>query len=65
MLKRHLPAPGPTPVPTRARLDARHGYAGAFDVITAITGFEMALKGMGHPVKLVTGVAADQELLMA
>jgi hypothetical protein len=33
-------------------------------VITAIAGVEMVLKGMGHPVKLGTGVAVAQELLM-
>ncbi len=43
---------------------AHLGYAGVFDVITAIAGVEMVLKGMGHPVKLGTGVAAAQELLM-
>ena len=36
-----------------------------FDIITAIAGIEMVLKGMGHPVKLGTGVAVAQELLMA
>jgi aspartate aminotransferase-like enzyme len=44
---------------------AHLGYAGTFDVITAIAGVEMVLKGMGHPLKLGTGVAAAQELLMA
>lgn len=43
---------------------AHLGYAGTFDVITAIAGVEMTLKGMGHPVKLGTGVAVAQELLM-
>ncbi|MGE5301528.1 MAG: pyridoxal-phosphate-dependent aminotransferase family protein [Acidobacteriota bacterium] len=43
---------------------AHLGYAGAFDVITAIAGVEMVLKGMGHPLKLGTGVAVAQELLM-
>lgn len=43
---------------------AHLGYAGAFDVITAIAGVEMVLKGMGYPVKLGTGVAVAQELLM-
>lgn len=43
---------------------AHLGFAGAFDVITAIAGLEMVLKGMGHPVKLGTGVAAAQELLL-
>jgi aspartate aminotransferase-like enzyme len=44
---------------------AHLGYADRFDVITAIAGIEMVLKGMGHPVKLGTGVAMAQELLMA
>lgn len=39
---------------------AHLGYAGAFDVITAIAGVEMVLKGMGHPLKLGTGVAVAQ-----
>lgn len=43
---------------------AHLGYADRFDVITAIAGIEMVLKGMGHPVKLGAGVAAAQELLM-
>ncbi len=43
---------------------AHLGYAGTFDVITAIAGVEMVLKGMGYPLKLGTGVAVAQELLM-
>jgi len=43
---------------------AHLGYADAFDVITAVAGVEMVLKGMGHPVKLGAGVAAAEELLM-
>lgn len=43
---------------------AHLGYAGTFDVITAIAAVEMVLKGMGHPLKFGTGVAAAQELLM-
>jgi aspartate aminotransferase-like enzyme len=43
---------------------AHLGYAGAFDVITAIAGVEMVLKGMGYPLKLGTGVSVAQELLM-
>lgn len=43
---------------------AHLGYAGTFDVITAIAGVEMVLKGLGHPLKLGTGVAVAQELLM-
>lgn len=44
---------------------AHLGYAGIFDVITAIAGVEMVLKGMGHPVKLGAGVSVAQELLMS
>ncbi len=43
---------------------AHLGYADTFDVITALAGIEMVLKGLGHPVKLGTGVAAAQEILM-
>lgn len=43
---------------------AHLGYADMFDVITAIAGVEMVLKGMGHPVKLGTGVAVAEEMLM-
>lgn len=41
------------------------GHTGAFDVITAIAGLEMALRHFGHDTKLGTGVAAAQEVLMA
>jgi aspartate aminotransferase-like enzyme len=44
---------------------AHLGFSERFDIITAIAGIEMVLKGMGYPVKLGTGVAAAQELLMA
>ena len=43
---------------------AHLGYADTFDVITAIAGIEMVLKGLGYPVKLVTVVGAAQEILM-
>jgi aspartate aminotransferase-like enzyme len=43
---------------------AHLGYSHTFDVITAIAGIEMVLKGLGHPVKLGTGVGAAQEILM-
>jgi aspartate aminotransferase-like enzyme len=43
---------------------AHLGYADTFDVITAIAGIEMVLKGLGHPVKLGSGVGAAQEILM-
>jgi aspartate aminotransferase-like enzyme len=43
---------------------AHLGYVDRFDVITAIAGIEMVLKRMGHPVKLGTGVAVAEELLI-
>lgn len=43
---------------------AHLGYVDTFDIITAIAGIEMVLKGMGHPVQLGTGVATAEELLM-
>ena len=43
---------------------AHLGYADTFDIITAIAGVEMVLKGMGYPVKFGTGVSVAQELLM-
>jgi aspartate aminotransferase-like enzyme len=43
---------------------AHLGYADTFDVITAVAGIEMVLKGLGHPVKLGTGVGAAQEILL-
>lgn len=43
---------------------AHMGHMGAFDTITAIAAFEMALRHFGHDVRLGTGVAAAQEVLM-
>lgn len=43
---------------------AHLGYSDRFDIIVAVAGIEMVLKGMGYPVKLGTGVAMAQELLM-
>jgi aspartate aminotransferase-like enzyme len=43
---------------------AHLGYSDTFDVIIAIAGIEMVLKGMGYQVKLGTGVAVAEELLM-
>jgi aspartate aminotransferase-like enzyme len=40
------------------------GYVDSFDVIMTVAAVEMVLKGMGHPVKLGSGVARAQELLM-
>ncbi len=43
---------------------AHLGYAGMFDIITAISGIEMVLRGMGYPVKLGTGVAAAEKIFL-
>jgi aspartate aminotransferase-like enzyme len=43
---------------------AHLGYSDTFDVIIAIAGIEMVLKRMGYQVKLGTGVAVAEELLM-
>jgi aspartate aminotransferase-like enzyme len=40
------------------------GYAGPFDVITAISTLEMALTRFGHPVELGRGVRAAEEILL-
>jgi aspartate aminotransferase-like enzyme len=41
------------------------GYMDTFDVIMTMAAIEMVLKGLGHSVKLGSGVAKTQELLMA
>jgi len=43
---------------------AHLGYAGIFDVITAISAVEMALKKLGHTLTLGAGVAKAEELLI-
>jgi aspartate aminotransferase-like enzyme len=43
---------------------AHVGYMGAFDVITAIAGLEMALRKFGAELPFGRGVAAAQEVLM-
>lgn len=43
---------------------AHLGYADTFDTITAISGLEMVLKGMGHNLQLGAGVARAEEILM-
>lgn len=40
------------------------GYAGPFDVITAVSALEMALRRFGHNVDLGRGVSAAEEVLM-
>lgn len=40
------------------------GYADTFDVISALAATEMVLKGLGHSVKLGSGVGRAQEILM-
>lgn len=41
------------------------GYMDSFDVIMTLAAIEMVLKGLGHPIKLGSGVGKAQELLMA
>ena len=41
------------------------GYTDTFDVIAALAATEMVLKGLGHPVRLGSGVGRAQEILMA
>lgn len=43
---------------------AHMGHMGAFDTITAVAAFEMALRHFGHDVELGRGVAAAQAVLM-
>lgn len=43
---------------------AHLGYADTFDVITAISGIEMVLKGMGYKLELGKGVGAAEEVLV-
>jgi aspartate aminotransferase-like enzyme len=43
---------------------AHVGYMGAFDVITAIAGLEMALRKFGVEIPFGRGVAAAEEVLM-
>jgi aspartate aminotransferase-like enzyme len=43
---------------------AHLGYMGAFDVVTAIAAFEMALHHFGHPLELGRGVGAAQAELL-
>jgi aspartate aminotransferase-like enzyme len=40
------------------------GYIDTFDVIQAMAATEMVLKGLGHPVKLGSGVGRAEELLL-
>ncbi|MCE7976353.1 MAG: alanine--glyoxylate aminotransferase family protein [Nitrospira sp. NTP1] len=40
------------------------GYIDSFDVITALAAVEMVIKGLGYPVKLGSGVAKAQEIIM-
>ncbi|MFQ5949819.1 MAG: pyridoxal-phosphate-dependent aminotransferase family protein [Nitrospiria bacterium] len=43
---------------------ANIGYLDTFDAITAVAAVEMVLKGMGHPLRLGTGVGIAQEILL-
>ncbi|MEP7151956.1 MAG: alanine--glyoxylate aminotransferase family protein [Nitrospira sp.] len=40
------------------------GYIDSFDVITALAAVEMVIKGLGYPMKLGSGVAKAQEIIM-
>jgi aspartate aminotransferase-like enzyme len=40
------------------------GYIDSFDVITALAAVEMVIKGLGYPIKLGSGVAKAQEIIM-
>jgi serine---pyruvate transaminase len=42
---------------------AHMGYIDQFDIIAAISGIELALQGLGHPVEPGAGVAAAQRVL--
>ncbi|MBF0281086.1 MAG: alanine--glyoxylate aminotransferase family protein [Zetaproteobacteria bacterium] len=44
---------------------AHLGYYDAFDMVTAMSALEMGLNRFGYPVKMGTGVAAAQEVLVA
>ena len=41
---------------------AHCGYYGAFDVLTSISGLELALDALGHDVTFGAGPAAAQEV---
>ncbi|TNF52404.1 alanine--glyoxylate aminotransferase family protein [bacterium] len=43
---------------------AHLGYADMFDIITAVSGIEMVLAEMGHPVTLGSGVAAIEKAFL-
>ena len=43
---------------------AHCGYFGAFDILTAVTGLEMALRQLGHDFELGAGVAAAQRVFL-
>ncbi len=43
---------------------AHLGYSDIFDIIIAVSGIEMVLTNMGYPVKLGTGVAAAEKILL-
>jgi aspartate aminotransferase-like enzyme len=43
---------------------AHCGYFGAFDILTSLSGLEMALQQLGHEVELGTGVGAAQRVFL-
>jgi len=44
---------------------AHMGYAGPFDVVTALAALEIGLAELGHKVSIGAGVAAAEEVLFA
>lgn len=43
---------------------AHCGYFGAFDIVTSLSGLEMTLGELGHPVELGAGVGAAQQVFL-
>ena len=43
---------------------AHCGYFGAFDILTSLSGLEMALVELGHPVEQGAGVGAAQRVFV-
>jgi aspartate aminotransferase-like enzyme len=43
---------------------AHCGYFGAFDILTSLSGLEMALSQLGHDVEFGAGVAAAQKVFL-
>jgi len=43
---------------------AHCGYFGAFDIVTSLSGLEMTLAELGHPIQLGAGVGAAQQVFV-